>query len=227
MNPELLLAHDSHELATLASQHVGAVIARALEHRDLCHVAFSGGRTPSEMFVQLVNVDVAWERVEVYQVDERIATDMSVRNLPLLTEHLEPLGARVHAMDVSAAHLTPAAHAYADALPLRFDLIHLGLGADGHTASLVPGDPVLEREDSLVAITNPYQGHRRMTLTYPALARAYEVMWLVSGSDKATALAELMVGDASIPAGRVRADLVTIVADRDAIGDLSKPEGTS
>ena len=78
-----------------------------------------------------------------------------------------------------------AAAAYATVLPQRFDLVHLGLGPDGHTASLVPGDPVLEVTDALVAVTQPYQGHRRMTLTYPALTRADQLLWLVTGGRQA------------------------------------------
>ncbi len=94
--------------------------------------------------------------------------------------------------------------------------MHLGLGPDGHTASLVPGDPVLEVGDRLVAVTQPYQEHRRMTLTYPALARADEILWLISGEDKRDALAKLLAGDRSIPAGRVQARHSTILADSSA-----------
>jgi 6-phosphogluconolactonase/glucosamine-6-phosphate isomerase/deaminase len=116
-------------------------------------------------------------------------------------------------MPVEDADLEAAAGAYAKRLPDRFDLVHLGLGPDGHTASLVPGDPVLEVADRLVAVTEPYQGHRRMTLTYPALARADQVLWLISGDDKREALARLLAGDQSIPAGRVEARHSMILAD--------------
>jgi len=98
--------------------------------------------------------------------------------------------------------------------------VHLGLGPDGHTASLVPGDPVLEVTDALVAVTQPYQGHRRMTLTYPALARADQLLWLVTGADKREPLAKLLAGDESIPAGRVVAARSVVMADQ-AAADVS------
>ena len=119
-------------------------------------------------------------------------------------------------MPVNDPDIEAGAAAYAALLPEHFDLVHLGLGPDGHTASLTPGDPVLEVRDRLVAVTQPYQGHRRMTLTYPALARARQLLWLVAGADKREALAKLTAGDRSIPAARVVADRSVIMADASA-----------
>ncbi|HEY8080533.1 MAG TPA: 6-phosphogluconolactonase, partial [Acidimicrobiales bacterium] len=135
-----------------------------------------------------------------------------------LEASLAGVPATIEPMEVTAFDLEAAAARYAAALPARLDVVHLGLGPDGHTASLVPGDPVLEVTDRLVALTEPYQGTRRMTLTYPALARADRLLWLVAGADKREALQRLLDGDASIPAGRVEAASSVVFADAAAAG---------
>jgi 6-phosphogluconolactonase len=192
---------------------------RAVRGRGRADLALSGGRTPAKMFAILADRDLPWPRINLWQVDERVAPANSQdRNLT----HLQAaLGGRVdavvHPMPVDDADLQAAAARYAASLPPAFDLVHLGLGSDGHTASLVPGDPVLDVADRDVALTGVYRGHRRMTLTYRGISRAGELLWLVTGTDKREALAKLLAADPSIPAGRVAAARSTILLDRAAL----------
>jgi 6-phosphogluconolactonase len=193
---------------------------RAVETGGGFTIALSGGTGPWQAFRLLAGRDVPWDEVEIFQVDERVApTGDDDRNLTHLEESLPDAAvARLRSMPVEADDLEAAAAEYAALLPDRFDLIHLGLGPDGHTASLVPGDPVLEVSDRDVAITGEYQGRRRMTLTYPVLDRARELLWLVTGESKVEPLRLLLEGDPSIPAGRVSGPPALIAADRAAAG---------
>ena len=170
------------------------------------------------MFELLGEQGIDWERTEIFQVDERIAPDGDPdRNLTGALEHLPPAAASsLRAMPVTDGDISAAAARYAAELPEAFDLVHLGLGTDGHTASLVPGDPVLEVVDRDVAVSGDYGGRRRMTFTFPVLDRARFVLWLVTGDDKAEAVERLVSRDASIPAARVRAERQLLVADRAA-----------
>jgi 6-phosphogluconolactonase len=217
-----------HELRSLAdpeavAQAGAALVAEraraAVAERGTFLFAVSGGHTPWAMFAELARETVPWDAVVIYQVDERVApAGDSSRNLTHLTEALGSAPAQVLPMPVNDADLAAAAAAYATDLPEQFDLVHLGLGPDGHTASLVPGDPVLSVTDRLVGVTRPYQGEVRMTLTYPALARAREILWLVTGADKKEALGALLAGDTTIPAGRVEAAASVVLADQAAAG---------
>jgi 6-phosphogluconolactonase len=218
---DLRIADDAGTLATTAATFVAERAREAVERHGRFGFAVSGGRTPWAMFGALRRFDLPWSSFDVYQVDERIApAGDQTRNLTHLLAAL-PEGPDVHPMPVEDEDLEAAATRYANELPARFDLIHLGLGADGHTASLVPGDPVLEATDRLVAITAPYQGERRMTLTFPALERAVNVMWLVEGADKAATLRRLLGRDPTLPAGRVAVPSQVVFADRAAAGDRS------
>ncbi len=168
------------------------------------------------MFAKLAEDDVPWEQTEIFQVDERIAPDGDpARNLTHLEETLPPRAlARLRPMPVTDKDLEGAASRYEAALPEQIDLVHLGTGPDGHTASLVPDDPVLDVTDRRVALTaSDYEGRRRMTLTYPTLAAAHRILWLVTGEDKRDALAKLLAGDPSIPAGRVEQRDGIVVSD--------------
>ncbi len=217
-----------------AAERAAAVIAEearaAVAARGRFVMAVSGGHTPWIMMRALPGQDVPWKSVHVAQVDERVApADDPDRNLTHLRETLlshAPLPPdRIHAMPVEAADLEAGARAYARILeeiagaPPALDLVHLGLGPDGHTASLVPGDPVLTVADRDVALTGVYMGRRRMTLTYPVLNRARCVLWLVTGGKKALMLARLTAGDPTIPAGRIRRDGALLLADRAAAGE--------
>jgi 6-phosphogluconolactonase len=212
---ELVVVPDDVALAARAAAWVAAMARAAVPDHGAFRFAVSGGHTPWAMFATLTATeDVPWVAVEIFQVDERVAPDGDdARNLTHLRLALAGVPAVIHPMPVNEPDLVAGAAAYARELPDRFDLVHLGLGPDGHTASLVPGDPVLDVTDRLVAVTQPYQGHQRMTLTYPALARAEQLLWLVSGADKRDAVAKLLAGDPSIPAGRVAAARSTVMAD--------------
>lgn len=212
--------------AAVIAQEARAVVAA--QGRFL--LAVSGGRTPWIMLQALAAAAVPWKQVHVVQVDERVApaghADRNLTHLhETLLEHAPLRKEQIHAMPVEATDLEAAAARYAHTLreiagtPPVLDLAHLGLGSDGHTASLVPADPVLEVVDRDVAITAPYQGRQRMTLTYPMINRSRHILWVVTGAEKAPMLKRLRDADASIPAGRIRQDQALILADRAAAGD--------
>jgi 6-phosphogluconolactonase len=226
---KLEVLDDADSVAQTAAATIAADARAAIAARGRYALAVSGGHTPWIMLRALANENVPWSGVHLYQVDERVAPAGDPdRNLTHLRESLllhAPLPPeQVHAMPVESPDLQSAAAQYALALqqivgsPPVLDLVHLGLGPDGHTASLVPGDPVLKITDADVGVTGVYQGRQRMTLTYPALNRARRVLWVVTGSEKVEMLRRLMDGDESIPAGRVRREQALILADRAAAG---------
>lgn len=215
---------DPAAVAERAAAYVAERARAAVSERGRFTFAVSGGHTPWAMFASLAEQEVPWGQTAIYQVDERVAPDGDVdRNLTHLRESLpaHAADAEIRAMPVEDQDLQAAADRYAASLPERFELIHLGLGPDGHTASLVPGDPVLDVAGSAVALTQSYMGRRRMTLTYPTLERARALLWLVTGADKLTALGLLRAGDRSIPAGRVAAENALLIADAAAAGQAA------
>jgi 6-phosphogluconolactonase len=219
---EVEILPDAQAVAERGAELVAGVAAQAVAERGRFTIAVSGGRTPWAMFNALYG-RMPWEKVTIFQVDERVAPHGDPdRNLTQLMRSVPAGGAaNVRAMPVEAADLERAAADYAGILPEFFDLVHLGLGPDGHTASLVPGDPVLEVTDRDVAVTGEYQGRRRMTLTFPVLDRARRILWLVAGDDKVDALRRLREGDESIPAARVSRANALVLADTEAAGSGS------
>jgi len=216
---------DADSVAQQAAALVAAEARAAVASRGSFVIAVSGGHTPWIMLRELAREAVPWNAVHVVQVDERVAPEGNPdRNLthlreslleyaPLKPEQIYPMPVESPNLEAACARYALTLEAIAGSEPV-LDLIHLGLGPDGHTASLVPGDPVLEIKDADVALTGIYQGRRRMTLTYPIINRSRFVLWLVTGSEKAGMLARLQAGDVSIPAGRVRADRAVVLADR-------------
>jgi 6-phosphogluconolactonase len=224
MGHELVVSPDADALSVSAAEFVAARARTTVAERGAFTFAVSGGHTPWAMFGNLVKKTLPWDAVQIFQVDERVVPDGTPeRNLTHLRNALGNTPAEVLPMPVTDADLEQAAERYSQLLPDTFSLVHLGLGPDGHTASLVPSDPVLDVTDRLVALTNPYQGERRMTLTYPALERADQVLWLIVGEDKREALAKLLAGDPSIPAGRLQVRRSTILADAAAAEGLRTP----
>jgi 6-phosphogluconolactonase len=230
MKKEILSTSDA--VAARAAQIIASDARAAVAARGRFVMAVSGGRTPWQMLRALANEEMPWANVHVVQVDERIApAGDKDRNLTHLRESLlshAPIPEnQIHAMPVEAADLDQACRDYTALLnsicgnPAVIDLTHLGLGPDGHTASLIPGDPVCEVHDAEVALTGLYQNRRRMTLTYPILNRSRHVLWVVTGAEKAHMLPLLLAGDAGIPAGPIEQLNATLLADAPAASEIT------
>lgn len=203
------------DLVDVAADVIVQELKARIAGRGNASIAVSGGRTPWPVFERLSEAPIPWGAVEVFQVDERVAPPGSPdRNLTGLAETLlDRVPATAHPMPVDAPDLEAAADRYARELPPSLDVVHLGLGDDGHTASLVPLDPGVLIDDRRVTVTNPYRGHRRMTLTRPALDSAGLIVWIVAGADKAEMVERLIAGDSSIPAGLISQERAVLVTD--------------
>ena len=207
---------DAEAAAGEAARVIEIAAAAAINDHGSFSLAVSGGKTPWRTLEILADSSMNWSKTSLFQVDERIApTGSPERNLTHLVLSLPLMcQAAIRPMPVGAEDLETAAQSYEYSLPGQFDLIHLGLGPDGHTASLVPGDPVLDVTDRGVALTGgEYQGTRRMTLTYPVLNAARKILFLVTGDGKEDALKKLIAADPSIPAGRVENSNMLTVTD--------------
>ena len=225
------------ELAEATATRIAEGLRPALDERGRAVLGLSGGLTPIPMFAELAAMDLPWDRIDVVQVDERVAPDRDPeRNLTAISsafvEHGRLPASNLHAMDVTADDLDDAAARYSRTLdrlapgldggPPVVDVMQLGIGPDGHTASLVAGDAVLDVVDRWVAVTGPYQGRRRLTLTYPALDAARSLVWMIEGADRAPQVARLVAGDVEIPAGRVEGGRAVVVSDPDAAAEIGE-----
>jgi 6-phosphogluconolactonase len=216
--------------ADLVAIRAASVIAEEARKAVTMHGRFifavSGGKTPWKMLRALADEDVPWKEIHILQVDERLAPDGHPdRNITHLRESLlgyaPILPERIYAMQVEGPDPESAASDYSRTIreiagsPAIIDLVHLGMGPDGHTASLIPGDTVLDVTDRDVALTGIYQGRHRLTLTYPIINRARKILWLIAGSEKSEVLQRL-----SIPAGRISQENAYVLADNDAVKNL-------
>jgi 6-phosphogluconolactonase len=221
---------DEQSLARRAAAVIAKEARAAVAEHGRFVMAVSGGKSPWVMLADLADEQVPWANVHVFQIDERIAPagdpDRNYVHLrDSLLAHAPIPPNQIYAMPVEMPDSELAAKLYAQTLesvagkPPVLDLAHLGLGPDGHTASLIPGDPVLNVTNRDIAVTGVYQGRKRMTMTYPVINRASKIMWLVSGKDKVAAFAKLRAADPSVPAGRIRQTQSLLLADKDAAGE--------
>ncbi|MBX9577131.1 MAG: 6-phosphogluconolactonase [Chthoniobacterales bacterium] len=230
---DIKITNDAETVAKMAATFIANEARAAIRERGRFVMAVSGGKTPWIMLRHLADEKVEWDNVHLFQVDERVAPAGSAdRNWTHLQESLlsktETKSVHLYPMPVESSALESGASSYATLLndltgtPPVFDLVHLGLGPDGHTASLTPGDPVLKVIDRDVALTGLYQGHQRMTLTYPVINRSRKILWVVTGKEKQTALQQLLNKEKSIPGGSIVQAHATILADADAAAALAE-----
>ena len=212
---------DAGAAARRAADVLAGRLLSAVAAKGRFRVALSGGSTPIPMFEALAAKSLPWRQVEIYQVDEQVAPLGSAqRNLTAIEAIFGDNGATIVAMPVDSDDQAGAAARYEQALPPVFDLVHLGLGLDGSTASLIPGDPILDISDRDVALCGPYKGTLRMTLTFRGLSKATEILWLITGADKAASLACLCAVESTVPAARVVSERTRLVTDAAAARDL-------
>jgi 6-phosphogluconolactonase len=216
--PELVVLPDAFGAARAAAEDIAQHVQQAVAERGVAHVAVSGGDSPIPMFEVLAGLRLPWDRLHLYQVDERVAPDghedrnaeglrwALLERAPIPREH-------VHLMPVTADDLQTAADEYGALLPDAFDVVHLGIGDDGHTASWPPEHPVLEVTDRAVEVVGPFNGRLRMTLTPPAVARGRRIVWLVDGGERRTALERLLAGDPATPATHAKRDNAIVFCD--------------
>jgi 6-phosphogluconolactonase len=219
MGVPLLSFVDAESLAVASARYIAERARYCVNEKGSFTLALSGGRTPQAMLAYLATLDVPWRDVTIFQVDERVAPDGDVgRNATSLKQSLQAVHPTLLIMDVNSSDLFDAAWRYTKMLPAHFDLVHLGLGADGHTASLTVEGLSHITSNQLIALSEPFAGYQRMTMTPSALARALQVLWVVSGEDKAPVLAQLLRGDRAIAATHLVTANSLVMADEAALG---------
>ena len=216
---DIIVARDPQAAANEAAGWIARQLRNAVSRRGAASVAFSGGSTPALMLVALAELPVPWEATTVFQVDERVAPDGDPDRNATLLDVLRPHRPVIHLMPVTATDLPAAGRQYAAAVPDRLDVVHLGLGDDGHTASWPPGDPVID-EPGVVAMSGEYKGRVRMTLTVAAVNAARRRMVLATGSAKAPIIERWMLHDSSLPVERVGRSNTIVMLDAEAAARL-------
>jgi 6-phosphogluconolactonase len=230
---EVEVLNDSDAVAQRAAAIIAANARMAIASRGKFTMAVSGGKTPWIMLRELAGEQLDWSKVHIFQIDERIAPagdpDRNLTHLnDSLLSHASIPPEQIYAMPVEIADPEKAAKQYEKKLqevvgnPPVLDLAHLGMGPDGHTASLIPNDAALNITDRDVAVTGVYQGRKRLTLTYPIINRSRKILWLVNGAEKQPMLKRLLDADPAIPAGRILQDHAVLLADRNASGEKAR-----
>jgi 6-phosphogluconolactonase/glucosamine-6-phosphate isomerase/deaminase len=218
---DIVVASDPQAAADEAAMWMARQLRNAVSRRGEVTVALSGGSTPAMMLAALTGLPVPWKAVTVYQVDERVAPDGDRDRNALLLDALRPVCRNIKLMPVTAVDLRAGCRRYAVGLPGRLDVVHLGVGDDGHTASWPPGDPVVD-DVSPVAMSGEYKGRVRMTLTAQVVNAARHRLVLATGAAKAVAIERWLLHDRSLPIERVRRPGTIVILDADAAGRLSR-----
>ena len=216
---DIVIAPDPQGAATEAAAWLARQIRNAVARRGVAAVALSGDSTPALMLAALAELPTPWDRTTVFQVDERVAPDGDPDRNASLLDPLRSCGASINLMPVTAADLEAASRQYAALLPERLDVVHLGVGDDGHTASWPPGDPVIHA-NGVVALSGEYKGRVRMTLTVPAVNAARHRLVLATGLAKATIIERWMLHDQALPIARVSRTNTLVLLDQQSASRL-------
>lgn len=216
---DIVVAPDPREAASEAASWIARQLRNAVSRRGAASIALSGGSTPALMLAQLADLSVPWSATTIFQVDERVAPDGDPDRNATMLDVLRSHRPSIRLMPVTASDLLAAMHQYAALLPDRLDIVHLGVGDDGHTASWPPGDPVIN-DVEMVAMSGEYQGRMRMTLTVPVVNAARRRLVLATGTAKAPIIERWLLHDHALPVDRVGRGNTTVVLDTPAAARL-------